>query len=322
MAIIQLNSYTRNTSKTVFGKVFLLVTNAGLYLLLTICLSCTGGETPMDWTQFYSETASNHWETPVGSLALSLSTPKSWNGQTWFFFHGAGGDSESWKGLIPKILTVRQYASHPRIVSFSMGSKWFLVDRTSKQRLAANTLFWNEILPFVKNRFARLGKTTALGHSMGGFNALSVFLDNPDFWDTVVLISPAVADLAPYASQTEKENYVRRMKRNTLRQWLKSFSKPDTRKIDGILGNWRNLVSDNQEWRRIDPLARLKNLDRRSNTRFFVTAGKKDPFGFSEGVMKISAILAEKGISVKYHISDGGHMALPQKEIAQFLNAG
>ena len=155
----------------------------------------------MDWPLFYHEPVMHEYHTTLGRLQFSVASAKSWNHQTWFYFHGAGGNLESWKGFAGAVMQFNTSDAYPNIVSISLGQKWFLVDRIFDQRYAGSQLFWQTLLPELKQIVGEMGHTVAIGHSMGGFNALSLYLDNPAFWDSVVLMTPAIADLSPYASQ-------------------------------------------------------------------------------------------------------------------------
>jgi predicted esterase len=295
------------------------------FLLLTATiLSCNERPAQLDWKSHYNEPTFHHWPTTRGDAELCIATPKSWNRQTWFFLHGAGGNIESYKGFVRQILRHRNKDVFPNIIAISIGPKWFLVDHRSDPEINGSTLFWKKMVPAVKQTVPELGKIVALGHSMGGFNALSIFADRPDFWNAVVLVTPAIADLSPYASIGEKEKYVKRTNRRTWKQWMKHWlfnEKKTTEAIDIILENWRQLAKNDKEWRLINPLYRLEETPANTNTRFFISCGKNDPFGFLEGSSLALKLLKDSGIGVESCFLAGGHMVIPDKKIFQFLDA-
>lgn len=295
------------------------------FLFLCISIqSCHERSIKLDWKSHYNEPIVHSWPTAVGEAKLCIATPKSWNGQTWFFMHGAGGDIDAWKGFARQILRYRKADLLPAIVAMSLGPKWFLVDHVSDPDIKGSTLFWKKIIPVVKNSVPELGKTVVLGHSMGGFNALAIFTDRPDFWNAIVLVTPAIADISPYASISEKESYVKRTNHPTWKQWIKHLllnEKKSTEAIDIILANWRRLAKNDKEWRLINPLYRLEEMPRGIRTRFFISCGKNDPFGFLEGAARVTELLKNAGIAVESCFLSGGHMVIPFKKIAQFLEA-
>jgi pimeloyl-ACP methyl ester carboxylesterase len=159
---------------------------------------------------------------------------------------------------------------------------------------------------------------------MGGFNALSLFLDHPEYWDAVVLLSPAIADLSPYADKEEKIEYLKRTQAYSLKQSLKHMllGRPfNTDRIDIILANWRGLAKNDMEWKLVNPLYRLQRLSKSSTTEFFLSCGKKDPYGFKEGTKRATTLLNKIGYRTESHFIRGRHMAIPYKKVSQFLQA-
>jgi predicted esterase len=286
--------------------------------------ACKNESVEMDWQLYYNEPIIVQKQTVMGELHLSIAKPESWDRQTWFYFHGAGGDLESWKSFAKKTLCYRKDDTFPNIVGISLGSHWFLVDSPSRKEIAGSSLFWQRIFLDVKEVVGEIGKPVAVGHSMGGFNALSLFLDNSEIWDAVVLLTPAIADLSPYAGQGEKIDYLKRTNAYSWQQYFKHYlfgRSLDTGRIDKILANWRRLARDDNEWQKINPLYRLQSFESAATTRFFLSCGKRDPFGFLDGTTRASKLLSEAGFKIETHFVTGGHMAIPYKKLSKFLEA-
>lgn len=296
----------------------------GFLLLYFSILSCDKGTSQLEWSRHYNEPIIYQWQTTMGDAKLSIATPKSWNRQTWFYFHGAGGHLESFKDFAQLILKYRRVDTFPNIIGISLGPKWFLVDHESDDTVKGSTLFWGTFVPTIKKSVKDLGKKISLGHSMGGFNALSLFADHPEYWDSIVLLTPAIADLSPYASKKEIQNYLARTCAATWKQSLKRIllnSDTPTDKIDIILGNWRRLAKDDREWNRINPLYRLERLNKATRTKIFISCGRQDPFGFIEGATIAMKSLHMAGFAVESHFVPGGHMTIPYNDVYQFLEA-
>lgn len=235
-----------------------------------------------------------------------------------FFFHGAGGDHLTWIGAGKKIRASWQKKGikPPIVVGISLGPKWFLIQETSKNSTDLLTVFKKEVLKVLEKQYGTFSQRSAIGISMGGFNLIQLILDQPELFSKVLLISPAIADLPPYASKEQIIKYVKRNNAFNWKQKLKSLfsGKVYTNNIDIILANWKNLVSDNEEWKEIDPFIRLQELSQLPG-EYIIVCGTRDIYGFYEGSMKLYKLIKEKTISsVFIPIVNGSHIInIPDK---------
>jgi len=275
-----------------------------------------------NWQQHYRDQIRTINTKDFGQLKLSIAIPDHWNRQTWFYFHGAGGNVHSWRNFVDNLYQYHDGSGYPNIVGISLGPKWFLTKQIESSKYDGSSLFWDTVIPKAASVVKDLGDTVAIGHSMGGFNALSLFLDRPDQWKKIVLMTPAIADLSPYANEKEIIEYLKKtgvygwkmmFKTHILRQPIRDHG------IETILNNWRGIAKDEREWGIINPFKRTEELERSGAARIFLSCGLNDPFGFAHGTTKVDGLLKRAGYSTELHIVKGGHMAIPYDKVYKWL---
>lgn len=240
-----------------------------------------------------------------------------------YFFHGAGGDHLTWieNGKRIRESWINSSIKPPVVVSVSFGEKWNLTPEHSEISSYLH-LMKSEVFQFVETELGPFKQISGIGVSMGGFNLLQAVIDNPDFFDKILLISPAVADLNPYPSEKELIKYVQNSNSLTLKQKIKAFltGKTPTENIERILYYWKLLVPDNKQWDDINPFIQLPKKNRLPG-EIIITCGLNDAYGFFDGSKKLYKLFKEKSLDTQlFPIKDEAHLIMPPDEVLTFTD--
>lgn len=195
------------------------------------------------------------------------------NADIIYFFHGLDGSAETWftqylgTFMVQKWWQFRGYK--PRIVTISFGKEWLLVNN---RRFALLPLFTNSIMPFLEKKMGglRRGHRHLIGESMGGFNAAEVSLKNPGLFSRVALLCPAITTIGPFSSPLEIARYIER---------TGAFKE----NVRNMLRISQSVFVDNADWEKHNPLTLIKKYHFSKKSKFFVSTGLWDTYGFQEG---------------------------------------
>lgn len=242
-----------------------------------------------------------------------------------YFFHGAGGDAHTWLTAYKKLRGewAKSGRAHPVVVAVSFGPKWLLVpnDKASERKLL--DIFWNDLIPHVESKLpAPITRRDVIGHSMGGYNALQLALDRPRYFDNVVLLSPVILNLSPYAGAEEICEYAKRTGGYSYKQRLKFLltgCDSDSLPINKILKTMRLFIPDQDVWKKASILHNASQKIGAEFPRLYMSCGTKDAYGLHEGVRILTDIVKLNGGVVELHLLEGGHMVRDDKSIVEFL---
>lgn len=151
----------------------------------------------------------------AGNFEWSYCLSKNSNSQPrdiLYYFHGLGGSAKSWQ--IPfssgnsdhYIEQLRKRWSDknfeaPLVISISFGPAWFLSLPNPSPISGMTPLMLEEMIPTVEKTLGfKPQRRYMLGQSMGGHNALELYMNKPKMFDRVALLCPAVYDLSLHAS--------------------------------------------------------------------------------------------------------------------------
>lgn len=290
-----------------------------IILLLSISLPINSeGRDSMKWETYSRE---------IDGLELNFSVFQMEGGNSKnivYYFHGAGGDHLTWieSGRTIRDSWIQQNILPPIVIGFSFGQTWNVTpENTPNDPLMR--IIKEEIFDFAESQYGPFEQTEGIGISMGGFNLLQVFLDEPEFFDKMLYISPAIADLNPYAPNIEVAEYIKKSGALTFKQRLKSYITgiTPTDNIDLILGFWKDLVSDYDQWKDIDPFYRLDNLLIPPEIDIVVACSGNDAFGFYQGSQELySHFLGNGNNSRLYTIKGERHLIFPPDEVLSFTD--
>jgi S-formylglutathione hydrolase FrmB len=188
------------------------------------------------------------------------------------------------------------------------------------------TLVADRVVREIDARFRTLPQRATLGHSTGGWNALSIALRRPDVFSVACASSPDALDLDRWMLTDD-----RRAVRAEWVSWIRGEARlggggqfvsyaaawsPDGSAlgfawpIDLETGALRRDVYD--AWRRASPSAALETADglaraRRLSGRIAITSGRRDEFGIFEPAETFVTRAREAGVEIEWTPTDLGH---------------
>ena len=267
-------------------------------------------------------------ESPIGPGLMTISESEDWNGQVWVYFHGSFGNIDSWKDFYRRVTqyrttreTEQANSSGPVIVSLSFGELWLL---TPAERYdgAMTTVFSETVLPLLEDAVPPESRYVGIGYSMGGFNLLAAYADRPDLWSRIVLLNPALTSLSPYADSREIIDYHRSSYLGFATRIKLLAGIREEYPIEEILRNERRFIASDAEWSIANPILRFENSSAgvsSTDTSFFLSCGKNDPYGFILGSRRLEDAIRAKTESIEANYHRAGHSFIPYAELGTFL---
>lgn len=242
-----------------------------------------------------------------------------------YFFHGAGGDAFTWLQAYKTFRDEwgKKGLAHPVVVAVSFGPKWIFVPNEDVGKRGLLEEFWQEIVPHIETQLSgHIKHRYAIGQSMGGYNALQLALDQPQFFEKMVLNSPAIFNLSLYANDNEIYAYAKRTGTFSYIQRLKFFLfglDVDSLAISKIIQSRRVFIPDHKSWEKSSIFRNARYKIDSQFPRLLVTCGDKDEFGLHEGAKILVDIVNENGESAEFHLLDGKHMVRDDRSAVLFL---
>ena len=194
----------------------------------------------------------------------------------------------------------------PTVVTLSFGPAWIFTEHKRSPVNVDFDFFQNTVLPLLRSRIRVSDKFLLLGESMGGYNSVQLSFHFPELFSKVASLCPSIAELSPYATSAEIDNY---LKKNT------SAAPED---VSDLLRLGKVVYSE-QDWLRETPLQLVEKIDLNSLPPLYINAGFSDRFGTFSGTELFSKKLLARGANLSWHPQWGGHCATDIKSVADFL---
>lgn len=238
------------------------------------------------------------------------------NSNTILYFHGLGGNEAKWgtgnhySNELLNTLEV-QGIPRPQVISISFGFAWFLVEKNTAPDSGLLEAFFDSILPKLE-KLLPLAPTNywIIGESMGGFNSLYSALFPQKFSapiSHVVSLCPAMVEMSPYDTRENQERI-----RKTIGMTQDKFFNYVTIS--------KRFIGNHLEWLRLNPFQKVSEILVPQNTKFHVSCGTSDSWGFHLGAEKISKLLDETLTPTEWKSYTGeGHCAVHANDVANFL---
>ena len=298
---------------------------AGVPFVFSICAlasSCGNRTAPQTHNGIiaaqYGQAENVELQTKLGICTIRMIRPKIDDGRLWLVFHGSGGSTLSLDSFVEPFLDPSA-GSFPVLASISFGPSWFLSAETDLQPVSGLAIFKETIFPAIRKAVGQDRITLGIGYSMGGFNLLSVYLDDPAAFNALVFINPALLTISPASSTDEIHAYTLRTKAYSTKQFFKSIlGRPLDGNVQVILNNRSYLSLSKEVWERIDPLKLLARRNGLPVIPVLVTCGRRDAYGLMEGSRTLAEMMG-KYAKVSTYFHNGGHLTIPADTIRSFI---
>ena len=228
-----------------------------------------------------------------------------------YYLHGIGGNSKSWSDNYAKANSPWKFrpSQEPTVVSISFGEIWLLAQKNASEITGELMDFiLDEAMPEIEASLEGFkGKRFLVGLSMGGFNATQLYLWHPGPFAKVALLCPALAEISPYVSDSEYDDFIRR-------------TQADPEKARFTRGIIQYAFKDETQWALASPFQIGPELLNPMHPPLFISTGQEDDFGFFEGGKGFADLARTKGVhEVKWAPINGKHCSFDADALFQFL---
>lgn len=231
------------------------------------------------------------------------------NGDILYHLHGRRLDERVWNDdtyLTAMVQAQWQEAgvAPPTVVTLSYGDTWLLTPKGERKDSGLLDDLMGR-LPEIERTIGAPRRRMLLGESMGGLNVLIAGLSNPGAFERIAALCPGVYAVSPFASFAASRAAIERTGANPKM----------------ALGIWtlaRKYVADENEWRRISPLALVERAGPQSPA-LYLSNGSYDAYGNYEGTRLLAEQALRRGVKTEWHPLYGGHCATDIKSLADFL---
>ena len=249
----------------------------------------------------FDETTPTDWSYCVNRL------PGSQKGAIVYHFHGRRGNATWWNddtyysGDVVRAWKRLELAP-PTVVSISFGPLWLL------RRDGLLETLVDVVIPRIEARLDEpVESRMVVGESMGGVNALLIWLNTEMAVSGVAALCPPLPTVAPTAPASEIAEYVR----GGPTSWYRAVV---------LLAIGRHLFPTPESWLENNPLERIAQVpDLADRGRLYLTCGKRDDWGCMAGSERLVAAAEHRGARVEWHPRAGGHCDIEPVSLAKFL---
>lgn len=225
-----------------------------------------------------------------------------------YYFHGLNGSPDD-MGKGKMLAYLNQYwekalpGKKPVLIGYSLG------DRTNLALPGRLKKVMREVFPHIEaaNLRAMPKFRTAIGISMGGWNAFQFQMEDGNYFKKTALLCPALANITPWSSSEDISAYRKR----TGASWFY---------VNLMLQGVRESYDGDEEaFKPFNPYTRIA-AHKGSFGNLYIAAETKDDFGFQEGAAYLMEAATAAGSSVEWHLRPGGHCKSQKiDEVAAFL---
>jgi pimeloyl-ACP methyl ester carboxylesterase len=233
------------------------------------------------------------------------------NADVVYHLHGRNLEAEVWNDPTYFTAMVQAYWQNagllpPTVISLSYGPVWLLAPKGHAEDSGLLDTIWENIRA-IEARVGKPRRRMLMGESMGGLNSLVLGLSQPQHFDKVAALCPAVYLDSPFAPLSRiREAMVR--------------TGADPHVIFGIWQLSRRYVSSAEEWRRFSPLALIEGAAvEQARPSLYLAAGLYDRYGLYEGTERLAQRAAQRGVPTEWHPLYGGHCAIDIASLGTFL---
>jgi pimeloyl-ACP methyl ester carboxylesterase len=233
------------------------------------------------------------------------------NGDVVYHLHGRNLEAEVWNDPTYFTALLQAYWQNagllpPTIISLSYGPVWLLTSKGQAESSGLLDTIWRDISA-IEARVGSPKRRLLMGESMGGLNSLVLGLSQPQHFDKVAALCPAVYTASPFTP---------------LGQILKGIERTgaDPRIVFGLWQLSRDYVANADEWRRFSPLALIESASvQQTRLNLYLSAGLYDRYGLFEGTERLAQRAAQRGVPTDWHPLYGGHCAIDIVSLGRFL---
>lgn len=192
----------------------------------------------------------------------------------------------------------------PTVVVVSYGPVWLLTPKNSQVESGLLDDFIAR-LPEIESKVGKPSRRILLGESMGGLNVLILGLSHPEIFSKIASLCPGVYVESPFSDYSTQRAAMKR-------------TGADPKVIFGVTQLAKKYVSNNEEWKAINPISLIERADQ-TYPELYLSCGLYDKYGNFEGTEALANLAIKRGVKTRWHPLYGGHCAIDITSLADFL---
>lgn len=225
-----------------------------------------------------------------------------------YYFHGGGGNEKAWVDPRSYAAELRKIWSannkgFPTVVAVSFGRMWLLTNKNELPKSGLYEVFKEEVMPHIE-KLSPPKERLIMGESMGGFNAGTFGLRNPNLFSKIALICPSVGVAAGKSASLDdyiKETGAQRSHAQHIYKLSKKYFSSQKELLDQ------------------SPIELVKSG--KSFPKIFISCGDKDQFGFFKGSEDFVSAAKQNNVKIIWEPTQGKHCSMNIDALAEFLNS-
>ncbi len=221
-----------------------------------------------------------------------------WNGKVLWYFHGICGNGDfAHSAGTEAIYEALNEGGRPVVIGISLGEAW-LMNPGIREELV------HVMHRVLEDQHVPTGGNWLLGFSMGGFNALRLYVEPPEglTFEKCVVVAPCLPSSNPYAN------------RHSLRAQSREGGGISFLKMEAAF-LVKSFFPQAESWAEVNPLA---HPDHYQNLPLLILAGTRDEFGFQRTAEQFA-----RDANAPFILFEGSHRIPDGKEaiaaIVKFL---
>lgn len=231
------------------------------------------------------------------------------NGDVLYHLHGRRLDEQVWNDDTYMTAMVQAQwqetgVAPPTVVTLSYGDTWLLTPKGAREDSGLLEDMMGR-LPEIERNIGAPRRRMLVGESMGGLNVLIAGLSNPNTFERIAALCPGVYAVSPFETLSVNREVIERTGANPKMAF-------------GIWMLARKYVANEDEWRRVSPLALIERAGPQSPA-LYLSNGSYDAYGNYEGTRLLAERATGRGVRTEWHPLYGGHCATDIKSLAAFL---
>ena len=226
------------------------------------------------------------------------------------YMHGAFSSAKAWTK--PAFFSTKKFLEvkigmkkQPKALTISFGRSWMLTNQTERDKRPKYATIENfmKVLGHLERKHFRPKRRFLVGISMGGHNALQLYLHKPKMWDRAVIVNPLQTECHPFDRLDVKCMWGNTTKQSTLSHVM-------------VRANYesRALYDANS------PAGAGAQFASSEHPPLQLHIAENDEFKFTEGGIAIFKALLGRGVPIEAVVNPGDHKDMGVTKIIDFLD--
>ena len=246
-------------------------------------------------------------------------------GTVYYYLHGQGGNAASWEDLDLAFLNKyfqNESKTNDIVVSVTAGPEMMLIPKNSSPQSGLEEAFIKDVVEKLsEQKHWTEAKKVLIGISMGGTSGSYIFFNNPEFFDAAIFISAGNYPVSVFATDDELKTFLAKNEHYRFKEKILAFvgKSPRLEAVKSVLSIQKRFFGGEKDWEKYFIFNTLKTADR--HQKVYISTGRLDSLGLYSGSLFLAQKAKKAGYDVTYDELDGGHVAINQKDVIDFVKS-